>query len=69
LLRDDNVSAFCSHDNVAGPPARLGRQRPIGSLPSVGFSLTPQLFYRSDGWRIHSLVCVRLVGAAAEGWV
>ena len=20
LLRDDNVSAFCSHDNVAGPP-------------------------------------------------
>jgi hypothetical protein len=29
LLRDDNVSAFCTHNNVAGPPLDWAAKGPL----------------------------------------
>ena len=76
LLRDDNVSAFCSHDNVSGPPldwAAKGplqvyhlwdfRQPPPACLP---FSRVPYTF---SCVYAHGRESCRTLGAGRVAWV
>jgi hypothetical protein len=41
LFRDDNVSAFCSHDNVAGPPLDWAAKGPLQVYHLWGFPQPP----------------------------
>jgi len=60
LLRDDNVSAFCSHDNAAGPPLDGASNGPLEVYHLWDFRQPPAcLFAVPAGVYIFLCVCAR----------